>query len=221
MIGRTRPVFDFKGLLGVRVYVDASLIQLVFIIIFVIGVMGGDIVWGLIFMAMIAVSIYLHELGHAAGAQSQNVAVDHIMLHGAGGYCAHARSDPKQEMITVLGGPAVNLFLWITAGPIAAMIFGDHSTVTGYATFLGQLNLWLFLFNMLPVLPLDGGRVTFLGLWYFLPRETAMKITGLLGLIISIIWFPAAIFFFITYGFILLFFPSIRDNWRRFRGQAE
>jgi stage IV sporulation protein FB len=219
MFGRGQPIFDFKGLLGVRVTVDSSLLQLIFIIIVGFGVIGGDIVWGAIFVAMIITSIYLHELGHAAGAQSQNITVDHIMLHGAGGYCAHAVAPPKQDMITVLSGPAVNLFLWITAGPIAAMIFGDHSTAASYAGFFGQLNLWLFIFNMLPVLPLDGGRIAYLGLWYFLPKETATRTTGLLGLIISIVWFPAAIFLFMTYGFILLFFPSIKENWRRFRGE--
>ncbi|MGB0504755.1 MAG: site-2 protease family protein [Pikeienuella sp.] len=221
MIRRVQPVFDFKGLLGVRVCVDSSLLQLIFIIMIVLGVMGGDIIWAATFIAMAIVSIYLHELGHAAGAQSQGVAVDHIMLHGAGGYCAHAKSEPKQDMITVLSGPTVNLFLWITAGPIAAMAFGDHSTAAAYATFFGKLNLWLFLFNMLPVLPLDGGRITYLALWYFLPRETAMKIAGLLGLIVSIIWFPIIIYLFIVYGFILLFFPSIKENWRRFRGEIQ
>jgi len=72
---------------------------------------------------------------------------------------------------------------------------------------------------MIPVIPLDGGRLFYLGLWWRLPRDTAMKITGLVGLIISILWIPAAVMAFFYLGFVLFFFPSIGDNWRRFKGE--
>ena len=85
--------------------------------------------------------------------------------------------------------------------------------------FFGKINLLLFIFNMIPVLPLDGGRLFYLALWWRLPQETAMKVTGLVGLIIAVLWIPAAIAAFYFLGFILFFSPSVRDNWRRFKGE--
>lgn len=226
--GGAKRLFGFRGLLGVPVDIDAALVQLVLLIVLIVGLMRGDMTYALIIVGCIIVSIYLHEVGHAAAAKLQGVQVHRIVLHGFGGYCIHANAPPRHSLIIVLGGPAVNLALWLLSQPLAEQFLEYEASGRGVVLFqiemsrliglFGQINILLCIFNLLPVLPLDGGRVLFLSAWFFASREMAMRITGFVGLIISVLWIPAAIVLFISAGVILLFFPSIRENWRRFRG---
>lgn len=224
-----RRVFGFRGPLGVPVDIDAALIQLIVIIVLAVGILRGDMFFALLVIGFITVSIFLHELGHAFAAIAQGVRVHRIVVHGFGGYCSHAGAGPRQQLVIVLGGPAVNFLLWLIAEPLAVQFLETRITDQGpilidtqMSTMIGyfaQINLLLLIFNMLPVLPLDGGRTLYLVLWYFLSRDLAMRVTGFVGLIIAILWIPAAILLFLTAGMILLFFPSIRENWRRFKGE--
>lgn len=225
-MGNDKALFGFTGPFGVPVSVKQSLLMLAAVLFAFVGVMDGNIAFVALLLTFLIVSIYLHELGHALGAMSQGVAVKQIVLHGGGGFCAHGPAGPKESTVLIASGPLVNLTLWLAAEPISDVVlaFGGDAPqiaeIARYILFFGTINLWLFIFNMIPVLPLDGGRLFYLALWWRLPQGTAMKVTGLVGLIISILWIPASIAAFYFLGFILFFFPSIRDNWRRFKGQS-
>lgn len=225
-MGNDKALFGFTGPFGVPVSVKQSLLMLAAVLFAFVGVMDGNIAFVALLLTFLIVSIYLHELGHALGAKSQGVAVKQIVLHGGGGFCAHGPAGAKESLVLIASGPLVNLTLWLASSPISGVVLalgGDTAQIAEiarYIQFFGTINLWLFIFNMIPVLPLDGGRLFYLALWWRLPQETAMKVTGLVGLIISILWIPAAFAAFYFLGFILFFFPSIRDNWRRFKGQS-
>jgi Zn-dependent protease len=230
MLGASgKRIGGFRGPFGVQVDIAAGLLQLVILIVLAAGVLRGDVFFAVLIVAMITVSIFLHELGHAVAALIQGVRVHRIVLHGFGGYCAHAATGPRQQLLIVLGGPAVNLALWLLSEPLAVQFRETRMTDQGVILIdtqmsymvglFGRMNLLLLIFNMLPVLPLDGGRTFFLCLWFFLSRDIAMRITGLVGTIIAVLWIPAAILLFLLYGMLLLFFPSIRENWRRFKGE--
>lgn len=220
-------LFGFTGPFGVPVRIHQSLLMFALMLFGLIGLMGGDIGFVSLLLAFLFISIFLHELGHALGAMSQGVAVKEIALHGGGGYCAHGPAGPKESLVLVAAGPAVNLILWLAAQPVSDIVLtlgGDApylAEIADQVLFFGTINMWLLIFNMIPVLPLDGGRLLFLALWWRLPRKTASRITGFVGLIISVLWIPATIAVFFFLGFILFFFPSIRDNWRRFKGEAQ
>ncbi len=221
-----KALFGFTGPFGVPVKVNQSLLMLALILFAFIGLMNGNVGFVALLLAFLITSIYLHELGHALGAKSQGVAVKQIVLHGGGGYCTHGPTGPRESAVLIAAGPLVNLVLWLGAGLASDAVLafgGDAPHITEIARqilFFGTINKWLCIFNMIPVLPLDGGRLLYLALWWRLPRDTAMKITGLVGVIIAVLWIPATIAAFYFLGFILFFFPSIRDNWRRFKGEA-
>jgi stage IV sporulation protein FB len=82
------------------------------------------------------------------------------------------------------------------------------------------LNLFLALFNLLPLMPLDGGRLVHLGLLRLMPPRPALRVAGFIGLIGTLLWLPLMLIVFLFSGFILLFFPNLALHWRMFRGRV-
>jgi Zn-dependent protease len=112
------------------------------------------------------VSILLHELGHAAQAQRDGMRIEGITLWLFGGVAKFRGMFPSawSELRIALAGPAVSAALaglllglaWVVSLPDAA---------DGVVVWLGYINLVLLVFNLLPALPLDGGRVLRSLLW--------------------------------------------------------
>lgn len=111
------------------------------------------------------VSILLHELGHAWAARREGLEVDGITLWLFGGVSQFKGGFPSAgaEFRIAIAGPLVSLVLGVVFVLIA--IAGLPSAVDGVAAWLGYINLALLLFNLIPALPLDGGRVLRAALW--------------------------------------------------------
>jgi Zn-dependent protease len=169
MFGNDTTVFEFKGPFGVRVEIGQSLAMLV---LFIALMSGGNIVTGLTFAAMLVLAIFLHEFGHVAGCIWQGVPVRRVMLHGGGGFCEPARATTRHEgELIVAMGPLVNLALWALSSLAFKTILTGNlyyspvmMTIAGYLSMFAFLNLAMFIFNLLPVQPLDGGKLLHLGL---------------------------------------------------------
>lgn len=124
---------------------------------------GSVVVWSVALASalLLFVSVVLHEFGHSFVALSQGVKVRSITLFFLGGVasteseCRTARG----EFLMAAAGPAVSLLLG--GGLLLAKHSASHlSPALGEMTQrLGELNLVLALFNLLPGLPLDGGRI--------------------------------------------------------------
>lgn len=119
----------------------------------------------LIFASMIGIymSVLLHELGHATAAQRYSSGVTEIRLWAFGGLAALSdeTNHPRTEFLVTAAGPAVTLALAITILPIAVLTTSLTSPfVTTFLTIVGLGNVAMFVFNLLPVFPLDGGRLT-------------------------------------------------------------
>ncbi len=111
-------------------------------------------------------SLLLHELGHALQARREGMEIEGITLWLFGGvakFLGMFRSAGAEFRIAV-AGPLVSLVLG--AASVAAAFFLDLPTaVDGVLAWLGITNLVLLAFNLLPALPLDGGRVLRSALW--------------------------------------------------------
>ncbi len=218
-------VFQFTGPMGVRVEIGQSI---VFLLGFIVIFSGGDIVQSAIFAALLFLAIFLHELGHAWGCQVQRIPVRRIMLHGGGGFCERVRSaNAHQQELIVAMGPIVNLALWALASLAQWAMLSSMTTVPSMMMIqifmalntFAFLNLAFFIFNMIPVQPLDGGKLLHLMLLRVLERDAALRVAGRVGLVLSILWIPAAIVVYMDYGWILFFLPSIPAHYRMARGQ--
>jgi Zn-dependent protease/CBS domain-containing protein len=111
-------------------------------------------------------SLLLHELGHAVQARRDGVEIEGITLWLFGGVARFRGMFPSAaaELRIALAGPLVSLALGVGFVGIAAAIHLPEA-VEGVVVWLGSVNLVLLVFNMLPALPLDGGRVFHGLLW--------------------------------------------------------
>jgi Zn-dependent protease/CBS domain-containing protein len=119
------------------------------------------IVAALLFFA----SLLLHELGHSWQARREGLEVDGITLWLFGGVSQFKTRFPSAgaEFRIAIAGPLVSLGLGVIFVLIA--LAGLPSAVDGVAAWLGYINLTLLVFNLIPALPLDGGRVLRAALW--------------------------------------------------------
>ena len=107
--------------------------------------------------AVIFLSMLLHELSHIAAARLYGIKTD-LFSASAIGFSAAIQigSCSKKELIFIYSaGPAFNLLVYFAALILDNILLGDQSPIGLVSTS----NLLLGLFNLLPVLPLDGGRL--------------------------------------------------------------
>jgi Zn-dependent protease len=111
-------------------------------------------------------SLLLHELGHAVQARRDGIAIEGITLWVFGGVARLRGQMPSAgaELRVALAGPAVSLVIGVVF-LLAALVLPLPAGVDGVAFWVGQINLYLLVFNMVPALPLDGGRVLRAILW--------------------------------------------------------
>ena len=120
----------------------------------------------LVFIVALFACVVLHEFGHVLTARSFGIATSEVTLLPIGGVASLQRmpTDPVQELLVALAGPAVNLVLALgLALALGSMQLGALTHIDDpSASLLGRLaaaNLFLAVFNLIPAFPMDGGRV--------------------------------------------------------------
>jgi Zn-dependent protease len=110
-------------------------------------------------------SLLLHELGHAWQARREGMEIDGITLWLFGGVSQIKTrfTSAGAEFRIAVAGPLASLVLGV--GFVLLALAGLPSAVDGVAAWLGYINLALLVFNLIPALPLDGGRVLRAALW--------------------------------------------------------
>jgi PDZ domain-containing secreted protein/Zn-dependent protease/CBS domain-containing protein len=127
-------------------------------------------------------SIVLHELGHAFRALREGMKIDGITLWLFGGIARFLGSfpSPGAEFRVAIAGPAVSLaiavFMWVVA--LGAGALGLPVAIAAVARYLARINFVLVAFNLVPALPLDGGRVLRAVLWHRQKNFTTATISA-------------------------------------------
>jgi Zn-dependent protease/CBS domain-containing protein len=111
-------------------------------------------------------SILLHELGHAVQAKREGMEIEGITLWLFGGVAKFRGmfESAGAEFRIAVAGPLVSLALGVLFVGVA-VVTRTSEEIDGVAAWLGYINLMLLVFNLLPALPLDGGRVLRAVLW--------------------------------------------------------
>ena len=123
-------------------------------------------------MGILLVSILLHELGHCFAARRLGGEAEEVVLWPLGGLATlRIPNTPHAQFWTAFWGPAVNLLLvlvlgaWISHGGIPWTLRDLLSWQPSWAMNAFRVNLGLFLFNLLPAFPMDGGQMLRARLW--------------------------------------------------------
>jgi tetratricopeptide (TPR) repeat protein len=174
--------------LEIRLHFSALLIIIILYSIF----RPTDLRYGLlVFLLWIGfmISIFVHELAHAFTAKAVGVEAKSIVIWLLGGFTSLRREpeNPFHRAIIYAAGPFLTLVL---AGLFFAAYFYMPSTLSFFWVFmysrlfiaLTAVNIILFVFNMLPAYPLDGGNILHALLELFFGRPKANLITIIVGI---------------------------------------
>jgi len=169
-----RP-FRIARILGVDVIGDASLAALGVLLAWVIylelslpeidasGTTAflGAVVGGVIFLA----TVLAHEVSHTAVALRRGLEVKRIrlMIFGGASELSKESDSPATEAAVAIVGPITSA---VIGGGLLALAVPLDGVMEGVLRFVGLANLALAVFNILPGMPLDGGRVLRAILWH-------------------------------------------------------
>lgn len=160
---------------------------------------------------LIFACVLLHEIGHALMAVSLKLRVKNIVLLPFGGL-AQIQSVPEKPLVEFLvasAGPLVNLVIVLLLTPALLLLgwpglldelalrpletthyllasFFQRQTLFGLIILTMAINFVLFVFNLIPALPMDGGRILRAGLSALFPYSHATRITLITGYLIAI-----------------------------------
>jgi Zn-dependent protease/CBS domain-containing protein len=148
------------------------------------------------------VSIILHELGHAVRARREGMAIDGITLWLLGGVASFRGDFPgaAAEFRVAIAGPVVSLLVGASLAG-ASLLLNLPKQIDGVVAWVGFTNLLLLAFNMLPALPLDGGRVLQSALWGVRKdRSWATRVSAGLGRIFGLLFVGIGLTLALTTG---------------------
>ncbi len=171
---------------GIDLFLHPSFLLLPLFVLY----QGGG-AFSLVILAAVFGCVVLHELGHALMARRYGIGTADITLYPIGGVARLDRM-PRgggPELSIALAGPAVNLA--IAAGLWAGLeVLGPWLGVSLLAVLMVQLlwiNIGLLVFNMLPVFPMDGGRVLRAALSGPMGRVRATEVAATIGRGIAVV----------------------------------
>ena len=159
-------------------------------------------IWGWSFALGFVLLLFVHEMGHVIVLRRMGIKAGLPMFIPFLGAFVSLKEQPKsawEEAVSGIAGPVFG------AAAAAACWWYAHETGSQFALGLAFIGFFLNLFNLLPIVPLDGGRAAAAihpGLW----------VAGLAGLLALEIWRPTPIIP------IILIFGGI-EAWRRFKGR--
>ena len=199
-------VFGFQWLLKLKLLIFA-VAKIGFVstaVTMVISVGAYTLLWGWPFAALFVLLIFVHELGHALWLRKEGIPAGAPVFIPFVGAVIGMKGLPRNAYVEAkvgLAGPVLG-----TVGAAVMLAIGEttNSDLVRAAAHTGFL---LNLFNLLPIVPLDGGRA-------MAAVHPALWIAGLIGLAGLLIYSPNAIL-------ILILILGGREAWIRWRSRND
>lgn len=131
----------------------------------------------------IFIAVLVHELAHTYVAKKLNHYVDHVYLDLLNGAAAidTSYSSYKDTIKIVAAGPISNLLLFGIGSLLMSVI------PSSFLETFCFINILLFIFNILPIFPLDGGRISKACMQWLTTPSTGRKYNGYLSMVTSIL----------------------------------
>ncbi|HEX4727290.1 MAG TPA: site-2 protease family protein [Jatrophihabitans sp.] len=194
------------AILGVPVYVTPSwLLIVVFVTASYAGFLkdqvpglstGHSYALALVYALGLGASVLLHEIGHTVVSRALGLSVRRIVMFLLGGISeldGEARR-PRDELAIAAAGPLVSLLLAIGLWEFSRWPDGGSATAV-LLILLAWSNLVIAVFNVLPGLPLDGGRLVQAVIWTVSrSRLTGVRIASWSGRVLAALLALAVLF---------------------------
>jgi Zn-dependent protease/predicted transcriptional regulator len=156
---------------------------------------------GVITSILFFVSVLVHELAHSFVARARGLPVHDITLFIFGGV-SQLEDEPETavtEFIMALVGPLTSIILGVCFGVVGLAASGVNEPLAAIGKYLGWINIWLGVFNLIPGFPLDGGRVLRSILWQASGKlERATRWASLVGQAVAYLFILAGIWWIFT-----------------------
>ena len=160
---------------------------------------------GIVSSLMIFISVLIHELTHSFVARARGIPVHSITLFILGGV-SNLEEEPQKplaEFVMAIVGPGSSLVLaaiFLVIARFAGSVNAGNP-VLDVIYYLGIINLYLGIFNLLPGFPLDGGRVLRSIIWGATnDLKKATNVAATVGRVIGWLFIAAGVFFLFRYG---------------------
>ncbi len=185
-----------------------------FLLLFLVFAVRFPLVFAVAVVGVLLVSVLLHELGHVVGARLTGGRASEIHLSPLGGLAfVQPGRGTWAQVLTTAAGPLVNLLvclatfpssyapetLWGVLNPLAlpvdpqSALSGEHLVRDlGLITF--AINWLLLLINLLPIVPLDGGRLVKALLATRIHPELVGRLAFQLGAFVSVVLMLVGLF---------------------------
>jgi Zn-dependent protease len=168
-----------------------------------VSIAAYGLFFGLPFALGLVLLLFLHEIGHVIQLRREGIKASAPMFIPFLGAVISAKSmgkDAAAEARVGLAGPVLGTLASLV--PLAVWLL----TGSDFWRALAYIGFVLNLFNLLPVVPLDGGRA-------MAALSPAVWLVGLAGLIALTIFYPSPILL------LILIFGGI-ESWRRWKARA-
>lgn len=161
--------------------------------------------------------VLIHEMGHVLMAIYLKWRIEKIMIWIFGGVMQtseHGNRPIREEALVIIAGPFQHVLIYGFLTVFGNSLLPESVLQTAYTA-----NAMLMLFNLLPVWPLDGGKLLSLALASLMPYRKAHKWTIVLSVLIGtailaiqIVYFPFVLSAFCLMIFLLL---ENRTEWKQ------
>lgn len=154
---------------------------------------------GAVLISFLFICVVLHELAHSRQAQKYGVTVKNVTLLPIGGVSnmEEMPETPHEELRIAIAGPlasfAIGIILLVADLAVGYSIFEFNveriaTDFTYIPVYLGWINIFLGIFNLLPAFPMDGGRVVRAYLAQRMPYMRATHIAATIGKAFAVVF---------------------------------
>lgn len=166
----------------------------------------GGVAYMFVYITLLFICVVLHEYGHALTAKSYGIKTKDIILSPIGGLARleDIPEAPMKEFWIAIAGPMVNVAIATITGVVILMLGLPHLpeiqviselySPSGMIQLVFWMNIVLFVFNLIPAFPMDGGRILRSLLSLKLNRKKATFIAMVIGQMLALILLIYAMF---------------------------
>ncbi|SFM71332.1 Zn-dependent protease (includes SpoIVFB) [Chitinophaga sp. YR627] len=195
-----KHTFTLMTIKGTRVGIHWSFLLLIGWLLIIEGQSGKSAMhtfWSLLVVMGILATVIVHELAHMYTASYFGIKTRDILLSPIGGF-THLRSlpdTPGREIMISLSGPLANLLIGIILIPLLpeqapvwkSVPFFLNTDRANFLFLMHAVNILVAIVNLIPVFPMDGGRILRAVLEVFTTPVKATNITIWTGRFISLL----------------------------------